>query len=502
MLCALFVANAAAIDVNDPPQGTFADEWYVVQMAGQKSGHANNTMERITHKGVDAIRSTTKMSLTMKRGGAGVTVSVTQKSIETLDAKPLSFSNTMRLGAVPITTTGEIKDGKVTLRKRQMGIAAEPSVYDVPEGAMMSWGLYKEQIKRGLKPGTKYELSLYEPTLAPDRLLPAKMEILDAETIDLFGRTVSTVKAKQLMKIPNPLGGGTEMETVMWLTEDGDPLKVQMEMMNIPIVMLATTKSVALAPDDPAELMITTLIHVDGEVDRDAASMRYKISIGDAEGQAKLPEVPTTGMQQIEATDDEGITLKVVRSVLAQPRGVKEPLTEEGRRRFLRSSGTLNFKDPEVAKLAKQAADGEKDVIKLADKLRRFVSEFITDKNLEVGFATASEVARSREGDCSEHGVLLAALGRAHNIPTRLVTELVYVPGFDGEERVFGGHLWTQFYLDGRWVDLDAAQNQSDVDAGHIALSLADGGDTGVADMVNSLWLNLGKMQIKVLPQE
>jgi hypothetical protein len=69
----------------------------------------------------------------------------------------------------------------------------------------------------------------------------------------------------------------------------------------------------------------------------------------------------------------------------------------------------------------------------------------------EVPFATADEVARTREGDCTEMGCLAAALGRAVGIPTRVAFGLVY----DQHEPGFGGHLWTEAYLDGRWEAWD-----------------------------------------------
>ena len=40
-----------------------------------------------------------------------------------------------------------------------------------------------------------------------------------------------------------------------------------------------------------------------------------------------------------------------------------------------------------------------------------------TEKDLSVGFATAADVARTAQGDCTEHAVLLAALLRASDIP-------------------------------------------------------------------------------------
>ena len=119
--------------------------------------------------------------------------------------------------------------------------------------------------------------------------------------------------------------------------------------------------------------------------------------------------------------------------------------------------------------------------------------------NLSVGFATAGEVARSRHGDCTEYGVLLAALGRGAGIPTRVVAGLAYVDGMAGHQQVFGGHMWTQFWIQGRWVDLDAAFGQIEVDPTHIVLATSDGGDTGIADLVTNLWLSLGQLKITVL---
>ena len=78
--------------------------------------------------------------------------------------------------------------------------------------------------------------------------------------------------------------------------------------------------------------------------------------------------------------------------------------------------------------------------------------------------ATASEVARSKSGDCTEHGILLAALLRAKKIPSRVVTGLVYANSLKG----FGGHMWTEAYLKGRWIPLDATLAQGHGDAIHL----------------------------------
>ena len=74
---------------------------------------------------------------------------------------------------------------------------------------------------------------------------------------------------------------------------------------------------------------------------------------------------------------------------------------------YLESNLLMNTNDPELVQLAKKAGGQESDPFVLGVRLRKFVGNYVSTKNLNVGFASASEVCRTREGDCSEHGVLL-----------------------------------------------------------------------------------------------
>ncbi len=155
--------------------------------------------------------------------------------------------------------------------------------------------------------------------------------------------------------------------------------------------------------------------------------------------------------------------------------------------------------DPEVMAMAREAVGKAGTPYEIADRLRVYVTRVIKDKNLSIGFASASEVCRNREGDCSEHAVLLAALGRVHRIPTRVVMGLVYVPAFPGASDVFGFHMWTQFHLGGDWVDLDAAQRESDCNPTHIAVATSSLKDAALGDMAFALINIIGRLRIEVL---
>ena len=169
---------------------------------------------------------------------------------------------------------------------------------------------------------------------------------------------------------------------------------------------------------------------------------------------------------------------------------------------YLDGNLMMNTADPKLIELAKQAAGGEKEPFALADKLRRFVTEYVETKSLNIGFATASEVARTKEGDCSEHGVLLAALGRLNGLPSRVAVGLAYVPVFGKQEDIFGYHLWTQFFIDGRWIDVDAALRETDCSPARIAFAVSSLKNAGLADLSLPLITKLGGIDLDILEIE
>ena len=91
-----------------------------------------------------------------------------------------------------------------------------------------------------------------------------------------------------------------------------------------------------------------------------------------------------------------------------------------------------------------------------------------------VGHFSALETLQRRAGDCTEAAVLLAALGRAAGIPTRVASGLVYSrERYHGIGNVFMPHSWVVAWVDGGWRSFDAALER--FDSTHIALTIGDG---------------------------
>jgi hypothetical protein len=106
--------------------------------------------------------------------------------------------------------------------------------------------------------------------------------------------------------------------------------------------------------------------------------------------------------------------------------------------------------------------------------LTRFVSLHMNRQPDYSGYATAAEAFASRNGDCTEHALLLAAMARASGIPARVAVGMVYSnERFLGRKYIFVPHAWVQIWDGERWQSYDSGLG--DFTAGYITLGFSDG---------------------------
>ena len=242
--------------------------------------------------------------------------------------------------------------------------------------------------------------------------------------------------------------------------------------------LLAADASIAQAKMDPPEMMASMLVKPDRPIDRPRTRRQavYEIDIPRRAGDdADMTVIRSFGAQRVEWIEDG---LARVTVDLDDPVVDERDMPGEAE---LAASVMIDSKDPRVLALVDQALGDAGDAMAAGDKaerLRRFVIDYVQTKDFGVGQATATEVAQTRQGDCTEHAVLLAAMLRASGIPARTVIGMVYVDRFAGQRGVFGYHMWNQAWLDGRWVDLDATLGpDTPFDAAHIAFAPANLGE-------------------------
>jgi transglutaminase-like putative cysteine protease len=484
-------AIAAPINPNNPPQGRFSDEWAEIYMTGGKVGYAHTTMNRDG----ELITTGSTFHMVLGRAEQPVKIGMVQNSTETLAGVPVTFGSEMDVSVMKSATKGTVKDGKVTIVTSQYGMD-QSQTFDFPTGALMSWGAFRESLLRGFKPGTKYTLQTYAPDLRLDGSVSAVTTIGDWEELRL--RDEVTRGQKVTVTIESPVGS---FEMVSWIDSDGEPLKAKVPVPGMGDIEIVTTdQATALRDFVPPEFFNTSTIPAKRKIDR-AAARRIKYRLTAKAAGVELGDFPTTEMQTIAAKTDKSVEL-VVSRVSHRPRSTPSEAPRQDMSEYLDGNLMMNTADPKLIELAKQAAGGEKEPFALADRLRRFVTEYVETKSLNIGFATASEVARTKEGDCSEHGVLLAALGRLNGLPSRVAVGLAYVPVFGKQEDIFGYHLWTQFFIDGRWIDVDAALRETDCSPARIAFAVSSLKNAGLADLSLPLITKLGGIDLDILEIE
>jgi len=255
--------------------------------------------------------------------------------------------------------------------------------------------------------------------------------------------------------------------------------------MGMVIEMLSCPKEFALAPVDIVEFFSEVTVKSPERLPsiEGVKSITYHITpAADAK-----PAFLTSETQSLK-TDEKGAMLLVVKRQ-ADPPASKLPYSGNDAEllQALKRSQYVESDDPCVVSLAKQVVRGEKDAWKAAKKIEKFVSDYVSEKNLSVGYATAAEVARSRQGDCTEHAVLTAAMCKAAGIPARVVAGLVYADSFGGEDNIFGPHAWAEVNIAGKWYGLDATGAPRGYAPDHIAISAGDGSPAAFLGILNTI---------------
>ncbi len=460
------------------------ERWFVLEMMGERSGWMHATVA----KNEEQIVSTDRMLIELNRAGQTIKLIIETTFTETPDGKPISTSVSKSFGGPTTVTTYTFRDYGVHEKTVADGRVTE-NTHPPIEGVWLTPRAADLYLAKRL--AARADKITVRTIDATTQLQPLMMTYTDFEptTLELLGRTVKAVRCKVVNSLT------PTMSSVEYIDDRGEVLQSETDFGGMTIKMMAADKDLAMSDIDAPEMMTELFIKPDRDIPgaRTLKGATYLLTVPDGE----IADVPTTGSQRMERIDDRTIRVHVDAQTFT-PAGKVDIAS------FTESTSMLDTRDEVVIDLVKRALDGvTEDPVKRAEVLRRFVYRHVRTKSLGVGFASASEVARSCEGDCTEHGTLLAAMLRVDGIPSRVVSGLVYVDSFAGAESVFGYHMWTQALLtiegEPRWVDLDATLPGSlDYDATHIALGMSALRDGETINGLLQIAPLMGRLQIAV----
>jgi hypothetical protein len=357
----------------------------------------------------------------------------------------------------------------------------------------MAEGLRLLESQKKLKDGTTYDVQIFSPGLMA--AVKTRVNIGEKLDVDLLGRILPLTKVEMVMTMP----GAGEIISTAYVDEQLQTLKSVMPIAGMNIELLVCEKEFAMSNNQPMEIIDKMFLASPQELENvgSAKSITYYLKPTNPGGHIVLPQ---SDNQMVEQLDDNSVKV-TIEPVNAPPgdtfpyKGTDKKLIEETKPgRFLQSD------DPNIIGLAKQAIGDTNDSAEAAKRIEAFVAKYVKNVSFSVGYASASEVAATRRGDCSEFAVLCAAMCRSIGIPAKVTVGVAYVNDFESKTG-FGGHAWVEAFIGGKWVGLDSAFKAGGLgrfDAGHIALASGDGEPADFFNMATTL----GKFKIEKITVE
>ena len=472
---AALVVLASVCDAADEAPGLPRDEWQAVFMGAKRIGYAHIDMRR---EG-DVVVTRNEIMMTLRRFGTDVTVKMEETFRERVDGTPLSFSTVQETGGMAMRTAGTITAGKLHLVTAQ-GTRRREKVYDWDAEAVFPYALERTMKSVELKPGAAFTVKVFSPDASLTEPVEVALKVIGPETVDVLGVAHEAIKIEsRISKLPGVV------ET-SWVDSRGDALVTAVSVMKLRLVRC--TKEYALGEVEPAEIGDAMLVKPDKQLWFPGRLKRLVVRLSTEDGSPFAVELASAGHQRVVERTEESVTLEI---------SIEPAETEEKNLAPYRARSTfVDCEDERIVAAARKAVGDETDPWRKAQALRRAVYELVEAKSFDVAMATASEVIQNKEGDCTEHAVLLAAMARAEGLPSRVAIGLMYIGGR------FGYHMWTQVYVDGAWRDVDAVLPGRDFDAAHIRLATSALNDDDFLFDIAAFAAVFGNLKIEILEKE
>lgn len=440
MITTYMFCNSAVIAADS---SSIYEQYFVNKIKDKQIGFESINQNIVDNNGVNNIVTTDHSEVVFNRFGFTVKLLQDLKYVEDEAGNPISFTTITQNFGENTTIKGEFNSaGILSITTNTNGTV---TTKEVPISGKV---LFPYAINKLYKDGSGRSTLEYS-TIYPGtdfRIVTVKSTKIGEETSNNNGTDLSLVKYKTNIDIlPN-------VDNFEWRTLDGRTFKETSSILDI-------EKTVAdknsIGPNDERfDLLSQTLYNVAQPINTDKPidQVFYKIQLNKT-----VPSnlFSSTDRQKVIQIKDNTVYLKI--KTLKIKNIYTYPVNTKGLSQYLQSGPFLTSNNDAIISRAKAIVGKETNAYTIAKKMESWVFNYITKKSYAVNFANATQVLSSREGDCTEHSVLLASLLRVANIPSKITVGLVYSPN----EKAFLYHMWVKAYI-GKWIDLDPSSNSSD----------------------------------------
>ncbi len=429
------LADKGSLVISDDQPLPDRETWMNILQNDRKIGYSHSVFKNMTdHYAIeeDMFLQVNMMSLTHR-------VNLHLAAILNSNLTLRSFESRLRSGQFEFAAQGVMKDKTLVVTTEVEG-KSETIKLLVDETPYLPAGLIYAVCNSGMAPGDAMSVSIFDPSSMS--VVPVRVTVEEKEFIEVMDLNQAATRLAIDFK---------GMSQQVWISEHGEILK-ESGLLGLSLVKVDKHEALARVDRGPGDL--TDLMAIESNVvfDKPQQLDMLKVSLEAVD----LERLALSGGRQTLS----GRELTIKKETLSGVAGH----AEEKLQPFLMPNAFIQSDNPDIRALSAQIAPpGRSDRVR-AEQLMRWVYENI-DKKPVVSMPNALSTLVHRQGDCNEHAMLLAALGRAAGIPAQVETGIVYMKGR------FFYHAWNRFYVEGGWITADATLGQMPADVTHIRLA-------------------------------
>lgn len=484
----VFLVFSSAQTQAEAETETISEIWMGIYMNGVKIGYSFSSESRFTKDGRTYTRSIQESLMRVTRlGGNPVEIATRQSALFDASENPLETVLTTKLSASETVIKAEVKPGKIVFR------SGDRITKVLPYTDKFYLGVPLDEIvkKDGLIPGKKYTFKMLEPLT--QSFVDVSFNVIGKEPLLILG------EKRELWHVRSEM---TQMMPIVmdeWIDEQGEVWKSVSQASFLNTVSIRMPKDLAMElSDENLDIAFSVLIesNVRFPAPQQVQSVTFKVS-----------GIPISRLESF-PFDGETMTLKSKREdhaviqthslIFSEEKAINLPIRKAEFLKYLEPTTFCQADDSDIVEVARSIVGDETNSWAAAKRIAQWVNREMSP-NYDVGFASAREIMRNREGDCTEHTVIMVTLCRAVGIPARAAVGVMYGDG------IFAYHMWPEVYagrwvgIDPKWLSIDKKTGEYYTDATHVKFgdSVLDEGI--FEEMGQAMAEIIGKLNLEVL---
>ena len=422
-----------------------SEKWQTVSLGDHKMGYRHIAREQEAK----LLKTTETLALTLSQPGVpNREIATTLSYHESSAGKPIALFKTVSSDTANHKMSATVK-GKALILKRDNSSSIER--YPIPQPFLLAEGLRIALLKLA---DAKREFEYYSWNFSTRQFDKTRLRISP------YNSSEHADYAWHIQKTTGPDSKPTDIFT----DAQFHVLEELSQSSGEQLIITTCDKACATASFVPNTHVYRQLIQSPYKISDTAlhGKIRYQLS-----GDFQL-DLPNTYEQSSNRTPD-GAEI-----VICDDCGTETPPDKSALQDALAANYWLPAQNPIFKNIVNDILPDTSSTSGQMRRLTRYVTRHMSEEPNYSGYATGLEAYNSRQGDCTEHALLLATLARAARIPARVVFGLAYTnERFLGRKYVFVPHAWVQAWTGERWESYDSGLGE--FSAGYIALGLSNG---------------------------